>query len=309
MEYRIPPLAAAAALFLSISRASAPKSPPSSPPAPSPSPALAQPAPAQAPKQGISPPDALKAQATDLRKKTFDYDLKSYLADERAKEAEAMRQAALGKSADKLFADPFAQALTEYQKRVAARDAGDYEEAIAGFQASTLSFSVLYRLCEASAASDKIGSRDFAKWDGSNWSLAEGRYGAAQSLLASDAKASSDAVDEANLRYGLVWQNALEFYAGERRSASEDEDKRALDLKANVAVKDEYAAARALYDEAEAKAAEKDFDTSAGLYDQAAKAFDGAYDDAKAKLDAALGELDSLDKALAAKGVRPAGAQ
>lgn len=223
------------------------------------------------------------------------------LAASERKRAETQRDAAMKKGADGLFKPLAAQADADMDKHRASEKAADYETAIAGYRSSTQAYATLYRLCEANDTRSFIVSRDLAKWDTSNWNLAEAKYKASQDLFTSDGKASSDAADEAALRYGVARDTALSYYSADRKKASETERDRASGIKSEVAVKDEFAAAQALYDKAAGADASKDYETSAKAYDQAATAFAKAYAHAKVKMDAAKGELDSLDAAIAAK--------
>lgn len=215
--------------------------------------------------------------------------------------ANGLRATAVGKKAGDLFPGLFAFAEADLAKHAGEEKAGDFETAIQGFKVSAREYEVLYKLCDANAARQTIVARDFAKWDPSNWSLAETAFKASQDLLKTDANGAATSVDEAILRYGIATQTAREYYAGDRRKSSEDAMARASSIKAQVAVKDEFAAAQALYDQAAAAQAAKDYDGAAGLFDKAGAAFSSAYTHAKVKMDKAKGELDSLDEAIAAK--------
>jgi hypothetical protein len=223
------------------------------------------------------------------------------LAAAERKKAEDRRDGAAAKGAGGLFPTQDAYAGTELAKAGASEAAADYEPAVAGYRASARLYEVLGKLCDAHSAREYLASRDLAKWDGSNWSLAEARYKASQELFASDAKASGDAAGEAILRYGIARDTALSYYAADRKAASETERDRASGIKSEVAAKDEYGAAAALYAKAEGFHNGKDYESSSTLYDRAATGFSAAYARAKTKMDAAKNELESLDAAIAAK--------
>jgi len=223
------------------------------------------------------------------------------LAAAERKRAEGLRETALAKHAAELFPELVAFAEAELSKPSGAQEAGDFEEALKGFRDAAKNFEVLYKLCDANTAREAIMARDFAKWDTSNWSLAETRFTASKDLLPSDATAAAASVDEALLRYGIASRTALEYYASDRKKSSEGERDRAAGIKSEVAVKEEYAAALELHSQAETSQAAKDFEASSSLYDRAASAFAVAYEHAKVKMDNAKGELESLDEAIAAK--------
>jgi golgin subfamily B member 1 len=180
----------------------------------------------------------------------------------------------------------------------ASEKAGEYEKAIAGYKSTAAAFAALASMCDAAATREAIAARDFAKWDPSNWTLAEGKLSSARELLGSDSAASLTAADEAGLRYELVMQNALGYYMADRKTFSEAERDRASSIKAEVAVRDDYAAAAALYEEAEAKRAAEEAEAATELYERSASAFSAAYETAKGKMDSAMSEIESLDAAL-----------
>jgi hypothetical protein len=223
------------------------------------------------------------------------------LAASERKNAEGLRDKAIAKHAGDIFPRPFAFAEQELAKPRQSEAAGDFEPAIAGYRASAREYEVLYKLCDANSAREYIASHDLAKWDSSNWNQAENKFKASQDQIESDAMAARSSVDEAILRYGITRSNALEYYASDRKKASEIERDRASGIKSEVAVKDEYAASLDLYTKAETAQSTKDFESSSSLYNRAAMAFNAAYAHAKVKMDNAKGELESLDAAIAAK--------
>jgi hypothetical protein len=226
------------------------------------------------------------------------------LASAEGDKARAAESAAYRKGVAEYFydeGDATSSALLEAQ---AVEEAGDYEEAIASYKSTASRFAALATMCDAAASRDAISARDFAKWDPSNWTLAEGKLSSARELFGSDPKASLSAADEAALRYKLVMQNALGYYMNDRKAVSEAERDRASSIKAEVAVKDDYEAAVSLYGEAEERRAADDADAAAGLYDRSAAAFAAVYDTAKVKMDSAISEIESLDAALETAAAR-----
>jgi hypothetical protein len=350
MRMRFAPIGAViAAVSLALSCASQPPAaePEAQPQAPT---AQAEPAPAPAAAQAAAP-DALKAEAAELRKKAFDLGIKELLPAEyaaaeeayslgnekygkdnaasaaayedakalfssaierglplvasregnKAREAEA---AAFRKGAAGYFYDECDASSSALAEAESAEGSGEYEKAIAGYRAAAARFASINTMCDAASARDAIAARDFAKWDTSNWTIAEGKLASAKGLVGSDSKASLDAAGEALLRYKLVMQNALSYYAADRKAFSESERDRASSIKAEVAVKDDFEAAAALYGEAEAKRAAEDLESASELFDRSASAYAAAYDSAKAKMDSARSEIESLDAALETAAAR-----
>ena len=72
-----------------------------------------------------------------------------------------------------------------------------------------------------------------------------------------------------------------------RKKASETERDRAAGIKADVAIKDEYAAALALYGKAATDNDAKNYEASSAEFDSAATAFAQVYSHAKVKMDTA----------------------
>jgi hypothetical protein len=213
--------------------------------------------------------------------------------------ASRFRQTADKKGAAELFARLLSAADADFAKSESSESAGEYENALAGYRVCVAEYDVLYKLCDASSARSLLVSRDLAKWDPSNWSLAENKFESAKSMFGQDILGSADSVGEAILRYGIVKETAYGYYSADRKKASDAERERAVGIKSDVAVKDEYEAAAALYRKAQADDAAKDYEASSAEYDGAASAFAQAYAHAKEKMDAANGELSSLDSAFA----------
>jgi hypothetical protein len=222
------------------------------------------------------------------------------LAASEGDKARAAETAAIRKGAASWFYDESDSSSSALAAAGAVEAAGEYEKAIAAYRAAADRFTAIGAMCDAAATRDAIAARDFAKWDPSNWTIAEGKLAVARGLVEPDSKASLVAADEAVLRYKLVMQNGLSYHMSDRKTLSEAERERASGIKAEVAVKDEYAAAQALYENAESERTAEDFESASILYDEAASAFAAAYDGAKVKMDSAQSEIDSLDAALEA---------
>lgn len=215
--------------------------------------------------------------------------------------AQQLRDAALKNGANTAYAPQWSNAESGLASADKANGAADYTNAISGYRNASMDYATLYTLGQAGSVRSFITAHDLAKWASSPWTIAEAKYQASQDVFGKDRKASSDSADEAKLRYGIAKDTALEYYSGDRKKASENERDHASTIKAQVAVKDEYQAAQALYDKAQAAESAKDYENSSDLYDKAAKAFSSAYAHAKAKMDTAKGEMDSLDAAIATR--------
>jgi hypothetical protein len=218
------------------------------------------------------------------------------------KKAADLREAAVRGGAEGAFAQLFAASDGGLAEAKGKEGSGDYRGAIASYRLASSRFGVLAALCDARSTRELISSRDYAKWDGSNWSLAETAYASSQSLLQGDPKAAATQVDEARLRYNLTLQNARGYYLGDRKGASDTERERARGIKTEVAARSDFQAASDLRSRAEAGEAAGDIEGAAALYDKSASSFTAAYAVAKGKMDIAKSELDSLDEALRLAG-------
>ncbi len=218
------------------------------------------------------------------------------------KKAQALKDTADSKSAKTAFPELYPSAQARYMDSADKEAAKDFDGAIAGYKDCTALFEILYKLCDAASLRDSIQGRELAKWDSSNWTLAQNKYQASQDLFRKDNPGSRNAVDEALLRYKLVVSTALGYYAADRKTATEDNMARAKSIKSEVAVQADYAAALALYQQGLDKSAAKDDEAAGQLFAKAATAFAAVYDKAKKKMDFAHTELDSLDAELATAG-------
>jgi hypothetical protein len=83
---------------------------------------------------------------------------------------------------------------------------------------------------------------------------------------ARNAAAAQDKADEALLRYNLALRTAKESFAAENGAAAATERQRALDLKANVAVRQDFDSAQSIYNRANSSYRSENFDSAAELY-------------------------------------------
>jgi hypothetical protein len=92
-----------------------------------------------------------------------------------------------------------------------------------------------------------------------------------------------DEAEEAALRYSLALGTGWESHAGDRRRTAGRERQKALDAKANVAVKDEYGKASSVYDDAESSYRSKNFKDAVRFYNQSGPLFTAAAQAAEEK--------------------------
>jgi hypothetical protein len=226
------------------------------------------------------------------------------VASNESEQAWKAQETAAGKGAVSYYEKPYDATVESLNAADELKASGDYEAAIAAYREAAARFNAIGTMCDAANARDEIERRGYAEYDTSNWNLAEQKLASASELIDSDAAAARSAADEAVLRYRLVMQNALLYYAGERKNFSDSERERAMDIKADVAAREQFEDAVALYESAQAYEDAEDYESAAELYDQAADGFNAAHDIALTKMQQAQDELNSLDEALDAAAER-----
>jgi hypothetical protein len=149
-----------------------------------------------------------------------------------------------------------------------------------------------------------IEEKDYAQWDSGNFQLADTKYQAEDGFWASgdeaDRASGTDALDEAILRFNLVVQKGREMSVTTVKVKTDDAKQRSEEIKADVAVKDQYAAAMELYNEGASQLAAKEYESAAEAYDRSASAFEEAYQAAAEKRAKAEEAMRAADEATAA---------
>lgn len=237
------------------------------------------------------------------------------LASIRRKNADDMRKGAVAAGADVSAAERFAPGDAAFAAGASAVDAKDYEAAIASYERARALFELAYKRSVAKGLRERIETSNYAAWDQGNYQKAEERYATEETLfaslgdpsqaasLATDAKPIAqglDALDEAVLRYNLVIQKGREGGAAQRRDKADAVKLQSEEIKAQVAVKDEYEAALALYQDASAAMTAGDYEAAAAKFDEATVAFEKAYALASEKRAKAEAAMKAAEEAAAA---------
>ncbi|MDP3179740.1 MAG: hypothetical protein Q8M76_17660 [Spirochaetaceae bacterium] len=217
------------------------------------------------------------------------------LAASKQKKAEDMKQTAVDAGADASAMERFGPANEAYYAGVDQVEAAQHEKAIALFDSARLYFELAYKRAKASGLRDAISEKGYAAFDAGNFQTAEAKYEAEEGLWAAgtevDRTAGVAALDEAIQRYGLVLQKGREGTAFAGKEKSDRSKARSEEMKAQVAVKDLYGAAKLQQDEAAAKMAAGDYEDALELFEAAAEGFDAAYTsaaDKRAKAETAM---------------------
>ena len=134
----------------------------------------------------------------------------------------------------------------------------------------------------------RIDELDYATADPGNYALAGEKLATADSRWQElDLTAATDAIEEALLRYNLALARGWELLAGTQRSRAEANKQLADDIKANIAVAEQYDTAKLVWDNAVEAAAGGNNEYAAGLFEQAEELFAVVYQTAADKRSAA----------------------
>jgi len=197
------------------------------------------------------------------------------------------RQRALNADAETLSPEALAQADALLAAADAALAAGDVQGAIKAYGLAIAAFDAVEKRSTAVAVKAAVDDLEYGPMDSGNYELAGQKLAAVDTLLPADPKAAGDAAAESLLRYRLVLAKGWELTAGQNRSAAERFKVDAEAIKAQVAVKDEYAEAKAVWDAAVAASASGDNESAAPLFEQSEYMFQEVYVTAAAKRAAA----------------------
>ncbi|GHV96624.1 hypothetical protein AGMMS50293_29440 [Spirochaetia bacterium] len=120
----------------------------------------------------------------------------------------------------------------------------------------------------------EIVDRDFISYDPENFDRAdEIALTALNAYDTGDYETAQSNAEEALLRYNLVLVTGWAGYVSAQRTSATDERKKALDLKANIAVRDSFRDADALYNQAELALKSELYENSAALYTESEARF------------------------------------
>jgi hypothetical protein len=225
------------------------------------------------------------------------------IAAAKRKEAEDMRSIASKAGADASQSERFGAGDDSFQAAATLVDDSKFEEAIPDFETAKLYFELAWKRAVASDLRQTIDDKDYAKWDSGNFQLADNKFQAEEGFWATEnatsRAAGADALEEAILRFNLVIQKGREMAVSTIKAKTDESKQRAEDIKANVAVKDEYEAAQALYNEGSSNLAAKEYEAAGDAFDRSGAGFDEAYQAAAVKKANADKAMKAADEATA----------
>jgi len=139
----------------------------------------------------------------------------------------------------------------------------------------------------AEALRDRIEEFGLAELAQSDYDAAEARYKEGTMAYGQDNEASRKAFDGAIAYYQAVIDKAFPILVGNVKTDADSYRRQADAIKASVAVKEDYAAAKTVYDSAMAEEQAGNYEKAAELFGQAEELFAQVYADAKEKKDKA----------------------
>ncbi|MCA1950219.1 MAG: hypothetical protein LDL24_06590 [Treponema sp.] len=222
-------------------------------------------------------------------------------AEARRQEILKARDAAVKAGADQVLPTQLAAADRVADKAQTQFDAGEYYTAADTAKEARTRYLVLKTGLDAYAVQQEIDRRDFAKYDAGNYALAQQKLQASlETYDAGNISAAQNNSEEALLRFRLALNKGREMNASGKGQAALAERQAAQDLKANVAVKNEFDQAQALYADAERAFKAEEYDRAADLFAQAERQFADVKNIAADKRAKALEAMQAAQKKLSA---------
>lgn len=215
------------------------------------------------------------------------------VATTRQSDAASARKRAVAVDAETVSPAALAVADAALATADAALAAGNYKVAIASYGLTISAFDAVEKRSSALAVKATVDTLDYGPLDAGNYATAGQKIAAVDELLAKEPKVAQDAAEESLLRYRLVLAKGWELTAGGKRDSAEKFKLDAEHIKAQVAVKTEYAEAKTLWDEGLSMYAAGNHESSTPLFQQAELMFKAVYDKAAAKRAAAEAAIKS----------------
>jgi hypothetical protein len=184
-------------------------------------------------------------------------------------EVTGAREAAVKAGAETLAEGYFKSADNKALEAVAQYEAKDYYTARDSAYRARDMYGVLKTGSEAYTVRQEIIDRNFVEYDPRNVMIAdEIALSGLADYEAGNIGAAQDKADEVFVRYNLALRTGKESFAADKGAAAADERQKALNLKANVAVRQDFEAATSIYNRAVNAYRGQNFDSAAALYEE-----------------------------------------
>jgi hypothetical protein len=184
-------------------------------------------------------------------------------------EVAAARDAAVKAGVESLAPGYLQSADDKALEAAAQYEAEDYYTARDSAYLARDMYGALKTGTDAYKVRQEIIDRNFVHYDPYNIGIAdEIAVSGIADYEAEDIQAAQDKADEALFRYNLALRTGKESFAAEKAAAAAAERQKALDLKANVAVRQDFEAASSIYNRANNSFRAQNFDAAAELYEE-----------------------------------------
>lgn len=164
-------------------------------------------------------------------------------------------------------------------------------------------------LAQAKSLQQRVDALGLGTYDPEDYAAANKDFQAGQDSYGKDNAASKKSLQAAISEYNAVISKGGPLYLAKLQEQTEASKKAADDLKASVAVKDDYATANGLYKKALQEKDAGDIENASGDFSQARDDFDAVTKVAQQKKDAAVQALQSAQQDKSASEQKAADAQ
>jgi hypothetical protein len=195
-------------------------------------------------------------------------------ARDREDEITAARDAVIATGLSNTFPEYLLEVDRIVSDALARYEGGDYYAARDSAYLARDKYQTLKTGADAYITRREIVQRDFIAYDPDNFDKADAiGLAAVDSYSAGNIEQARNQAEEAELRYNLVLHTGWASYAADRGASAGAERQKALDLKANVAVREEFNAAADIYNRAAASLNAEKYEEAAVLYTQSEARF------------------------------------
>ena len=193
------------------------------------------------------------------------------------KEAEiiAVRNAVVAAGAEELIPELLADADNAIASAEEKYEVKDYYGAKDSAGDALAMYETLKVGLDAYAVREKIAERNFEGYDPQNIALADDTLrSAADDYTAKNMVSAKDKAEAALLRYNLAIKTAWESYAAGKGSEAASSRQAALDVRANVAVRQEFNTAQDVFNRANSSLRDQKYDEAAIGFEDSIRRFD-----------------------------------
>jgi hypothetical protein len=221
-------------------------------------------------------------------------------AKEQGKILAAAREDAVNAGAEELVPDRFAQADAFADSSAKKLAANDYKGCVSEAKEALDRYNTLKAIAEAHNKQVEADNNNFFNVDPDNYMLAaEAGNNAVELYDKGDLPGAKAAADEALTRFDQVIKNGWVSRIEEKQAAANEAKAAADNVKANVAVKQDYDSALQVYNNAQRSLRSGDYAIAAELFDQSGGLFVKAYDNTVIKRDKAQDSIRTAKEKLA----------